>query len=371
MPDFLTRTEVEAIAYRAIRSIPESKIDPAAVKKRGSTMNILVVGAGGALCEEVQRRAFAKIAALTRKGARGAELDAVIFEQTFGQITRLGARPSVATVEISRPVGGSSGDLKAGTTALAGSIEFSLDVPVPFAAGQKGPLKATVTAKAAGSTTNVPKGAINAWANKGALFDPTLEIANIEDATAGENPELDEAFAARAERWADTIERGTLSAIELAATQVAGVRYALATESVDAAGSPAGPVVLYVADSFGNANEALCLTVLRAVRSARCGGIPVRVVGSAPSFQSIVLAPGFLDGFVIPVVQTQARAIVAAAVNRLGTNATLERSLIMAAMRTVPGLSVSDKSIISPAGDVVPRRGETIRTREDLITFGG
>jgi len=369
VPDFLTRTEVEAIAYRAIRSIDNTKIDPASVKKKGSTMNILTVGAGGALCEEVQRRAFAKIAALTRRGARGDELDAKIFEDTFGQISRLGAQPAVTTVEIARAVGGAGGVVKAGAKALAGAIEFTLDVPVPFAAGQKGPLRATVTSKSAGSATNVPKGAIKAWADPGALFDPTLDIVSIEDAANGEDPELDEALVARAERWADTLARGTLAAIELRATQVAGVRHSLATESLDAEGYPAGPVVLYVADSFGNANEALCLQVLRILRDVRCGGVPVRVVGSVPSFSSIVLSPGFLDGFSIPIVQTQARALVAAAVNRITTNATLERSLIATAMRSVPGLVVTDKAIVSPAGDIVPRPGETIRTREDLITF--
>lgn len=370
MPDFITRPEVEAIATRALKSLPGSKIDPASVKKRGSTMNVLAVGVAGALVEEVQRRAYAKLAALTRKGARGSELDAVIAEQTFGEVVRLGAEPSVTTVEIARTAGTlPGGSIPAGTIAMGGTVEFSLDSAVPFSVGQKGPLRVNVTSRAAGTGTRVPAGGINAWKSAGDLFDSNFTVRSLEDTAGGEDPETDDEFVVRAETWVQAVRRGTLTAILFGATQDAKVRSAVVVESTDALGEPNGPVILYIADSFGQANEALCLRVIRKLREWRCGGIPVRVVGSVPSYQTIVLAPEYVDGFAIPTVQAQARALVLAAVNRTLPKKPMERSLIFAAMRATPGLVVPDTAVVLPVGDVVPLPGQTIRTRDDLISF--
>lgn len=371
MPDFLTRAEVEAVAKRALSSEPTSKVDPTSVSKKGTFTNVLLVGAGGALAEEVERRAEAKLLALTRAGAQDAELDAVIFEETFGQVTRLGAAPAVVTVQIGRPAAGGAGIILAGTTLVAGSVQFALDVAVPFAIGQKGPIITTATATVAGLATNVADGAINAFKDASALFDPTLTVTNqstINDgsgaAAGGEDREIDQAFRKRADDWVFAIQKATLEAIAFGIQQVSGVRQVVVEED-----TASGRVTAYISDSNGNANQALVTRVTLALIKYRAAGIRVAVIGSVPTYVPIVLAPEYLDGYATQPVQALARATIVAAVNRTLPKKNLQRSLLVAALRTVPGLNVTDGSVVLPVGDTVPLQGQTFRTRDDLVTF--
>lgn len=365
MPDILTRAEVEAIAERAIRSIPETRLDPKSVRKRGSTTNVLLVGAAGALAEEVQRRCVAKLAALTRAGARGAELDAVIAEQTWGQVARLGAQPSVATVQISRPTSDAGGGtVPAGTVCLAGGVRFTTDYPVPFGATQLGPLDVTVTASAAGSATNIAAGSISAWADSSALFDPTFTVLNADAAAGGEDAELDDDFIVRAQQFELALKRGTIEAIAFGIQQEAGVRNAVVEEDV-----ASGRVWAYIADSNGNANQALIDRVQRRIITYRAAGIRVPIFGAIPTYVPIVLSPGYLDGAATLAVQDLARTAIVTAVNRTPPNTRLQRSLLFATLRSIYGLVVDDGAIAAPVGDLVPLPGQAFRTRADLVEF--
>lgn len=107
-----------------------------------------------------------KLAALTLPGARGAELDALAAERTYGLVTRFGASPSVVPVRLSRAPGGPlpAGTVSAGTLLLVGVVQFAFDADVTFLVGQLGPLETTATATSAGAATSVKAGAITVGA---------------------------------------------------------------------------------------------------------------------------------------------------------------------------------------------------------------
>jgi hypothetical protein len=67
----------------------------------------------------------------------------------------------------------------------------------------------------------------------------------------------------------------------------------------------------------------------------------------------------------------QLKALTVAAVNLLAPQETLQRSLLFALARSIPGAIVPDTAILLPAGDVVPDAGEVIKTRLDLVVANG
>jgi uncharacterized phage protein gp47/JayE len=359
------------VAKRAIASIPEAKLDPSAIdRKPGSTLNVLFAGAA-AMTEEVERRAMAKFAALTLAGANGPELDALAAERTYGLVTRFGASPSVVPVRLSRAAVGllPTGTVPAGTLLSAGAVQFALDADETFLLGQLGPLETTATATSAGAVTSVQAGAIAAFADASKLFDPRLAVTNPEPSAGGADAEEDDPLRARIRAFPNAVRRGTLAAIEFGALLVPGVTKAVAVEVLDLSGLQTGLVLLYVADANGQANAALVNKVRLALREWRAGGIAVRVAGAVPTFIDVALAIGFLDGYATPGVQSQARAAVVDAVNRLAPNEPLLRSTIVAALRTIPGVVVFDSSIVKPIGDLFPTPGQVFRTTPAQVTF--
>lgn len=371
MADLASLEQRIAVARRAVASIAEAKIDPSAIEKAGSTLNILFAGSA-AMSEEVERRAMGKLAALSLAGARGTELDALAAERTYGIVTRFGASPAVVPVQLRRPPAGPlpAGTLTAKTLLLAGAaVQFSLDVDIPFALGQVGPIETTATATTAGSTTEIIAGAIAGFVEPGKVFDPRIVVANEEPAAGGADEEQDDSLRARVRAFPKTIRRGTLAAIEFGALLVDGVTKAVAVEVIDLAGIQTGLVILYVADSSGQANSALVNKVRTALREWRAGGIPVRVIGAIPTFIDIVLAIGYLDGFATAAVQNQARAAVVDVVNGLAPNEPLLRSSIVAALDAIPGVVVLDSSIKTPIGDLFPKAGQVFRTTPTQVTF--
>jgi hypothetical protein len=363
-----------AAAYRAIASIPNSRLDPAAVRKSGSLINVLVA-MSAALVQEVAARAFGKLSDLTYDGAKGSELDALVAERTRRQVVRIGAAPSRAVIAVSRPAGGAllvqtieAGEV-IGDVAGGSTVTFSLDYTLPFAAGQTGPIYTTATATAAGSTTNVEQGSIARFVSPTSFSDLTFVPSAVEVIAGGCDVETDDPFVQRAEEWEQKRARGTIAAIELGALTVPGIVQASVEEPTNAFGDPTGVVALYLADINGNCNSSLVAAVRLALRSWRCAGSVPVFYPSAPSYQGIVLHLGVLDGYSTSSVQQLARAAVVAAVNVLAPKATLQRSAIFAALRTVPGAVVGDDAVVSPALDVVPTNGATLRTRSDLVSF--
>jgi hypothetical protein len=328
-----------------------------------------------ALADESASRAFAKLLALTYDGAKGSELDALVAERTRRQVSRIGAAPARAVIAVARPAGGAllaqtiaAGEV-IGDIAGGSSVTFATDFDLPFAAGQTGPIYSTATATAAGSLTNVDQGSIARFVSPTSFSDLTFVPSAVEVIAGGTDLEKDDPLIQRAEEWEQKRARGTLSAIELGALTVPGIVQASVEEPTNVFGDPTGQVALYLADINGNCNSSLVAAVRLALRSWRCAGSVPVFYASTPSYQGIVLHLGVLDGYSTSTVQQLARGAVVAATNILAPKATLQRSALFAALRSVPGAVVGDDAIVSPALDVVPTNGATLRTRPDLVSF--
>lgn len=375
MPDFASMTQLEAAAYRAIATTAGAKLNPKAIRTKGSLANISFA-MSAAIAQENERRVLAKLAALTYSGAKGAELDALVAERTFRIVSRKGAAPARVPVTIRRPAGGAllaqtinAGELVGDVEGGSSGVTFALDYSVPFAAGATGPIETTATATAAGSATNVPASAVARFVSPSSFTDTTFAVSAVSDPAGGADVERDAELLERAQRFPSAVRRGTLAAVEFGALTVKGVRQAVAEEVLDLAGEPTGMIFLYLADINGDCNSALMDEVRLALREWRAGGIPVRLFGSVPTFVPIVLSIGALAGHSTSDVQTLARASVIAAAARVPTNGTLRRSALFAALEAVAGAEVTASSIVEPALDVVPARGQTLRTRADLVSF--
>lgn len=369
MPDFASAASYRAIAKRAIQSVPESTLDPEAVDRKGSTVNILVA-AGAAMATEAETRAAAKIRALTLDTDVDEELDAVVADRTYGEIVRFGATPAVVPVQLRRASGAyPAGSVPAGARLVAGSVAFTLDEAVPFLLNERGPIETTATATAAGAGTNIAKGAIAGFDAPQSLFDPLLTVANLEAAAGGGDRELNTSLRSRARAFPAGVQRATSRALEVGAMSVAGVRQAVLVEPLDAEGYPSGSVLLYIADANGQANSALVAKVVRALLDWRAAGVPVRVVGSVPTFVEVRLSIGYLSGFATSTVQARVRAAIVNAINALRPSDPLYVSALISAARTVPGVVVPDGAVLLPVGTLYASNGETYRTTVSMVTF--
>lgn len=360
MSDVATYPQREAIAVRAVETTPGTKLTGRAVRTPGSLLNVITAIAA-AMADDTESRMQAKLRALTMS-AEGTELDAVIAERTFRLVLRQYASAAAVPVSLSRVPTASPLTLTAGRRIDVGGVEFTLDTTVSWAAGFGDATAATATAASAGSATNVPLGTPAALVAQDA--GENVSVVITDNAAGGTETETDPALRARAQLFPRAVQRGTFAALEFGALAVPGIRQAVAVEAGE------GMPVLYVADANGQCNAALLLRVRSALRAWACCGLPPRVVGAIPSWQSIVLKLGVLSGYSPEVVRAQAKASVLAAVNSGVPNGTLQRSLIFATLRTIPGAVVGDDAVVTPALDLVPATpGTTYRTREDLVSF--
>jgi uncharacterized phage protein gp47/JayE len=367
VPDYQSRNQRIRVYKRGLLSVPGATIDPEAVDKKGSTLNLMAAGTS-AVAEEVERRSDAKIAALTLAGARGSEVDALAEERTGGEVHRFGATPSVVPLTFTRTsFAAGGGTIAKGTKVSVGSVSFTTDLDVTFGATDLGPHTVDATSTTAGTQTAVAIGTLTSFDT--APFDPAIRVTNLEAAAGGGDVELDPSLKSRIQDWPRTVRRGTLGAIETGALTVPGIRLAVAVEVVDETGIATGMVICYVADANGQANVSLVRKVERALRAYRCGGGPVRVVGSVPLFVDIQLSIAYLAGYATEDVQDLVRSAVAAAINRLPPNSTLLHSLLIEAIRSVPGTVVPANAVRLPVGDVVPSAGVTFRTTTSRVTF--
>jgi len=384
-PDFVR------VAKNRIRTTPGTKLDPNAIDKAGSVLNITVNGAS-AMAEECDSRSAARQAALITSTARDVDLDRLTLDQTFGKLARKGAAAATFPLTVQR-TGTNSGSVLAGTIIVAGGLQYTLDPPGLFFQAGTLQLTGNFTCTTLGSAGNQPATALSGFSNPGALFDPTLTVTAplipslfvagllLPDpnsvAAGGAEPESDADFRARRGQWDAGLDRN-LDSLAAGAKNVPGITYAYAVEDLDANGLPIGSVSLFVADVNGRANSALLARVRAQIRGFRLQGQRVNLVGSSPSLQTIQLHFGVLSTYDIGQVQTAARGAVVAYVNSLQPGQILAVAGLAAAIKSVAGVVFDSLAgstalaygVVSPAADVAPVSISTIfRTTTDLVSF--
>lgn len=377
----LTRADAARIARNRIRITPGAQLDPAAVDKTGSTVNIFV-NAVAALAEECEARSEGRFAAQLVAGAEGEDLDRLILERSKGKLPRKGAAAASIDLQVSRTsTAAGEGVVEAGTEVLAGGLTWTLDAPVVFTATALSGGAVTATCATLGSVGNGVKADVQKFKAPSSLFDATLVVeaqgsadpgAGIASA-GGDERETDEAYRARYALWDAGLDRN-LDFLAAGALGVPGVANAVALEDIDGEGNPTGSATVYLGDAFGRAGSGLLQRVRAQLRGFRLLGQHVSLAQTIPEFVSVTLLFGVLEGNSIDQVREEARAAVVAVINALPPGATLTRALLSTALASVPGLALLEGTPFGftvPAADLVPAQPSTIfRTRTDLVSFG-
>lgn len=367
MGDLPNRDDLFAVGRRYVSSAPNTRINPALVDVPGSDIN-LVVGSSAVMGEAIVAATARCMAGNWVDTARGSQIDRLASDR-LGLI-RKGENPATVDLVLARPTAvAGGGTVEAGSVVqTANGTSFSIDVDVVFAPGDLS-ATATATATLAGPTTNIPAGAIASF--QGAPFDPTIVPSNAAPAAGGADVESDAQFKGRIRGFFLAIRRGILAAIRYGATLVPGVSIATAYEIVNPGTAlPGGAVELIVGDVNGNATTDMIQAVKDILLQYRSAGIPVFVSAGTVVPTPVVWSLAFDSGIDTVAAQQDVRAVSVAVSQFFNPGATLYRSTLSAAAKTVPGVIVRQDSLIAPAGDVVPTDNtKIIRILPELVTF--
>lgn len=374
----MNRQDFFRLARNRLRITPDAQLDPAAVDKTGSTLNILAA-VGSAMAEECESRSQGRFAGQLVASATEGDLDRRILELSKGKLPRKGAGAAAIDLYLSRTsTAAGEGQVDAGTEILAGGLTWTLDTSVIFAASALGPFAVSATCTTLGSAGNGVAADSQKFKNLGALFDQTLTVQSVGTAldgissAGGADRETDEAYRARYALWDAGLDRN-LDFLAAGALSVPGVAAATALEDLDEDGNPTGTVTLYLGDAFGRATDGLLARVRAALRGFRLLGQHVQAFRTLPEFQSFTLSFGVLDTFDIGQVREEAKAKVVAYVNGLAPGAALLPASIGSVLAGIPGLVLLEavpNGCTVPAAPIFPSLLNTIyRTKPELVTF--
>jgi hypothetical protein len=374
---FLTRSEAFSVGRRAMASRPGIKINPAVIDIPGSDLNV-VTGMFSVIGEEVSSRGAAAMRGLFAELARGSQLDKVIYDRSG--LLRFSDQEATVDLVLARPLPGAPtpGTYSSGSVVQTpDGVQFGLMADAVFGNFDTTKL-VSAQALVAGSEGNVPAYdpvlglGISVFST--APFDPTLTVQNPKSAAGGTPAETDIQFLGRYRSYFPTLSKGVLGAIEYGAQQVPGVAVATATEVVNPFnGFPAEIVQLVIGDLNGNASGTMITAVSDSLLKYRAAGITVVVLGGTVFYQGIQWHPTFLAGYNESLIRDRLRAVFVAVSQFLPPGpergGLLTSSLISAAKR-IPGLVVTDASLVYPLGDVIPTtQEEMIRVLPASVTF--
>lgn len=303
----------------------------------------------GAERDDLDRYAYDRYN-LARKGASGA--------RTYVVISRTSTAAGAGSVPIGTRVATDTGiEYETTTIAAFGSSDFAS--------------RANVRAAQAGKQTQAGALAIKRFSQPSNLFDRTLTCTNPEAAAGGEDAESDDLFKARIRDFWRTARRGILAAIEFGAKTVPGVVSAMALEGLTNGGQPARVVNLYIADSSGVSSTVLASEVVSALDEYRAAGIAVIVWTSLPLLVDIVLRLTFRANVDTATLTDNVVSAIIEYVNSIPVNGTLEIAGLYSVLKrySEDGLIVDQGTIVSPAGDLVPDAGQTIRTTAGNVSL--
>ncbi len=361
-PDLPSRSDLYQVG-RSHLLLRAKKIDPSQVDVEGSDAN-LFVGIGSVLADAVLKQLLYATGRLLIDGAFDDDLDRLAWDR-YG-LTRKGAANALGAARFSRATNAlGAGSIPIGTKVGTGTnVEYVTTTTASFGAATLDNVFANVRAVQAGHPSQVGANAISKFSQPGLLWDRTLLVNNDLPTAGGEDAEDDDAFKSRIRDFWRTARRGILAAIEFGATTVPGVASAQAFEVVTSSGLPARVVELYIADSSGVASAQLAAVVATALLDYRAAGIAVLISTSIPQIVSIQLSLAFAAGVDTVTLAQNIQAAVVVFVNSLPVNGPLYvADLLTVLKRFAPdGLVVDQGTVVSPAGDLIPAVGATLRT---------
>ena len=355
-----------------------------AVDREGSDANALVASIA-AVGDEVSQQVAYVAAASFLDTADGTALDRLVFDR-YG-LVRKPAAAALGTVQFTSAAGAASTFGIPENTLLTTSdgVQFQTTEPVTFPIGSNGPISAPVRSVLAGATQQVRAGTIVAVVSPIGGAPADLAVTNALATSGAADPETDNELRERARRFFTTVQRGTLAAIEQAARNVPGVRYATAFEDVDQFGAQSGYVSLVVTDQYTDTlatlsvvppayqaqSQVLAQQVALAVDQARAAGIYVATLVAQVVLQPVTLRLRVKAGFDSAAVTLQARAVCVQVVNALPPGAVLTVAALESALANVQGLYFVGDEVIVPAATIAPTPLQVLRTNLQLVVTGG
>lgn len=320
----------------------------------------MLIKAAAAMADKCLQESARLFRATYVDGARGDELTQLANDH-WG-LARFDAVLATGEVQFSRPSAtAGAGTIPTGTVIATEpdvnglSYRFLTDAPVAFGAADTGPLTITVTAEVTGPDSNVAAGAVVRVIDN--LFDGTITVTNAVVMTGGSVEETDSELRERLREFPSTLRRGTLSALEFGAKQVASVKSATAVES-----AVSGTVQVYIADASGNASAQMISDVTAELNDWRCAGTAVTVLAGAPLLVDIdysILVRAGTDILALgPVIQ----AAITGAMDTLKIGEALYVSLLHAAVQNVDPVNILEVIINTPATGIAPLANQLIRT---------
>lgn len=380
MPDFATFSDLFRVGRDEVL-LRSGKISRDAVEREGMDANILVASAA-AVGDQVIGQ-LAKVEAGTfLDSAQKAALDRLVFDR-YG-LVRKPASASLGTVQFTtvQPAGVTFAIPLGVRLSTPDGIQFVTDESVVFPAATVGPLACAVRSVLAGGSQNVKAGQINSIAQAIVSQPADLKVNNPFATSGGDDTEDDDSLRDRARRFFTTVRRGTLGALEEAALGVPGVRKAAAFEVVDAFGRPARVVQLAIADSFTEQfidftsvppryqvqSQLLSTSVFNQLADVRPAGTFVQVFVANVILQSWQLSLAFNAGADVNTAALQARAAIVAYNNALVPGAPINYDDALNKLRNVPGLATTGNTITTPAGSVISKPTQVLRTSLALVS---
>lgn len=395
MPDFPKFGDLFRIARDEVLSL-NAALALTAVDRAGSDLNVLTALAA-AVGDEVVNQLAVAAAGVFLDSARGAALDRLAFDRY--SLTRKPASAAVASVDFSTTAPAPAAfSIPQGTIlSTSDGTQFQTQADVLYPAGSTGrspdlPVNVGVQSLLAGAGQQAKAGTIASIVSPIVGQPADLACANEFATAGGDDEEGDDSLRDRCRRFFTTVKKGTLAAIEEGALSVPGVRTASAIDVLDELGRPARAVLLTISDAFTDAyadlvavpasyqvqSQQLTVVVFAALADFRAGGINVSVVVGRVALQPIRLALTFVAGADVDLSAQMARAAAVNYVNGLEPGAPLligtiggpgvDPSGLLGAIAAVPGLQLTGREVVSPAGDVVATPLQVLRTSLGLVT---
>lgn len=350
------------------------------VDRDGTDANILLA-AGSAMADKATGQLIIVAAGLFLDSSEDVALDRYVFDR-YG-LVRKPAAPSFGYVNFTTtaPVP-SSFAIPVGTVlSTADGVQFVTVVASSMLAGSTGPVFVQVRSILAGFNQQQKIGTITSVVSEIPGQPNDLAVTNNAATAGASDREGDDALKDRARRFWTTAQRGTLSAIETGALAVPGVLRASALEILDGNARPGRWVVCVVSDRFTDAlsqlnqttvtyqaqSQALAATVFNALNEYRCGGIFVQVIVAQVLLLQVGLSLTFSAGVDTIQVANQARGAIAGYINELNPGDSFFPATALQRLRQVAGLVITGNEITTPAGVVVPRVLQVLRTQAELI----
>lgn len=380
MADFPVRTDLVRIARDRALGL-NAQLSAEVIEREGTDANILIA-AGSAMADEVVGQLLTVCRGQFLDSAEEERLERLVFDR-YGLVKKPSS-PSLGTARFSTTIANPTAFvIPVGTTlSTSDGIQFITTVATSFPAGTTGPIYVQIRSILAGFNQQAKKLTITSIVSVITGAPSDLVVTN-EVATAGASDrETDDSLRDRARRFWTTAQRGTLAALENAALAVSGVVKAAAIEVIDATGKPGRWVQLLVTDRFTEAfvtinqtttaynpqSQALAQAVFLALAEHRCAGLYVQVIVAQVVLLQVRLDLTFSTDIDPSETAERARARVVSLINELDPGSPFVPEDAVIALGSVNGLIITGNEVAVPAGTVVPRAMQAIRTTFDLVT---